>query len=83
MITAEILYIDFPEEIKGIVSGMTRLKNDGNYLIAIDSALSESEQIKTREHELAHIFLDHFHADELPLSDLENQADLLAAQRIS
>ena len=81
VVTAVIHYIEFPEDVKMVFHGMTKQKNNGDFLIVIDSMLAQSEQIRTKEHELAHILLDHFYADDRSIQDLEKEADDFAFMR--
>ena len=54
-----ILYIPFPNEIKGLVGAGVEKESDDSYLILIDSDLSEQKQDFTLRHELAHVALGH------------------------
>lgn len=62
--------VDFPAAVQGV----TVPNDDGTFDIYLSSHLSEARRRECLEHELRHIFKDHFYS-ERPVEDLEREAD--------
>ncbi len=62
--------LDFPPTVEGV----TIPNDDGTFDIYLSSHLSPQKQKACLEHELRHIFRDHFYSDR-PVEDLEREAD--------
>lgn len=70
----KLRYLQFPEELRGEIYGMT-LQENGKLTVFIDSSMTEAEQKKNLKHELAHIFLGHLEAvEQRPETELEAEA---------
>lgn len=65
--------VDFPPTVEGV----TVPNDDGTFDIYLSSHLSPARRKECLEHELRHIFRDHFYS-ERPVEDLEREADGLA-----
>ncbi len=65
--------VDFPPTVEGV----TVPNDDGTFDIYLSSRLSPARRKECLEHELRHIFRDHFYS-ERPVEDLEREADGLA-----
>lgn len=65
-----VRFVDFPASVRGV----TIPNDDGTFNIYISSRLSEARRKACLDHELRHIFQDHFY-DERPVEDLEREAD--------
>ncbi len=65
-----VRFVDFPASVRGV----TIPNDDGTFNIYISSRLSDASRRACLDHELRHIFQDHFY-DERPVEDLEREAD--------
>ena len=63
MIQFTVKYMAFPEDLRGKTLGTTieSTNIDDRFVILIDSTRTPEVQKQTVKHELAHIFLNHFH----------------------
>lgn len=83
----DLIFLQFPEEIQGIIPGLTQCKGD-HCTVLIDNSQSEEIQRKTLRHELSHIRLGHFDEDRTEsdqaylrnIQSIEAEADLYADQ---
>lgn len=72
-----LYYVDLPSDVGGAAGYDT--KND-RYIIAINNALTDDEEIRTLKHELVHILLNHHNQPDRDLEEIEREADLYADQ---
>lgn len=77
----KILHYPFPEEIRGIVRGVTSADNDG-FFVLIDCTRGQVAQRRTLGHELAHIFLGHFDRSDIEWELLEKGTRFITDRRI-
>ena len=66
-----VSYVELPECVNGFVT----LKDDGTYLIVINSILSEDDREEAIRHEMAHIRLGHLTDHSKPVSVCEAEAE--------
>lgn len=70
----EILYQEFPQELRGEITGLVTAKFQDKYIILIDSTRHPITQRQTLGHELAHIFLNHLDQHDRPIKEQEQEA---------
>lgn len=72
-----LYYVNFPAGCNGEVYGITKLKPDGSYIVAIDAAQDEQTQAHALRHELAHIYLKHLEPETAgkTIQEVEREAD--------
>lgn len=77
-----LFYVRFPAGCEGDIYGITKLKPDGSYIVAIDAAQDEQTQAHALRHELAHIYLKHLEPEtaDKSIKEVEQEADEYAAQ---
>jgi Zn-dependent peptidase ImmA (M78 family) len=66
-----------------LVNGCCTQHKNGDFVIAINKSISETEQREALIHELSHIFLGHLTAHHRDLKGLETEADTLTANIIA
>lgn len=75
----KILFLPFPEAVRGVVYGLTTEVDADNYIVAINDTTSPIVQRHALGHELAHVDRDHFR-DKRSLIEVEREANKLAWQ---